>query len=86
LAFPARASETGKLYGSINAQMIAKSIGEKLGIELSRRQLDVEPLRTLGEHKFHVRLTVDLTPEITVIVHREGEVPVLPATPASTGS
>ena len=78
LVFPARASETGKLYGSITTQMIAESLSKKSGTEVSRRQIDSQPLRTLGEHKVQVRLTVDLIPEITVIVHREGETPVLP--------
>ena len=78
LVFPARASETGKLYGSITTQMIAEALSKKSGTEISRRQIDSQPLRALGEHKVQVRLTVDLIPEITVIVHREGETPVLP--------
>jgi large subunit ribosomal protein L9 len=78
VVFPARASETGKLYGSITAQMIAEAVSQKTGVEVSRRQLDLEPLRSLGEHKAHIRLTVDLVPEITVIVHREGETPNVP--------
>jgi large subunit ribosomal protein L9 len=80
LTFPAKAGETGKLYGSISPQMIADAIKAKTGLELTRRQLDSEPLRTLGEHVVSVRLTMDLIPEVTVIVHREGETPVLPVT------
>jgi large subunit ribosomal protein L9 len=78
LAFPARAGETGKLYGSITPQMIADAIKAKADVELDRRQLDSQPIRTLGEHKVHIRLTVDLIPEVVVIVHREGEIPELP--------
>lgn len=77
LTFPARASETGKLYGSITTQMIAEAISKKLGMEITRRQIDIQPVRNLGEHKTHVRLTVDLIPEVLVIVHREGEIPNL---------
>jgi large subunit ribosomal protein L9 len=73
LLFPARASETGKLYGSITSQMVAEALAEKAGVEIIRRQIDSQPLRTLGEHNIHVRLTVDLIPSIKVIVHREGE-------------
>ena len=73
LAFPAKASETGKLYGSITTQMIAAAVGKKAGLEIPRRQIDTQPLRALGEYKVHIRLTVDLVPEVTVIVHREGE-------------
>jgi large subunit ribosomal protein L9 len=73
LTFTARASETGKLYGSITTQMIAESITEKIGVEINRRQVYSQPLRTLGEHKLEVRLTVDLVPEVTVIINSEGE-------------
>jgi large subunit ribosomal protein L9 len=73
LTFPARASETGRLYGSINTRMIAEAVGEKAGVEISHRQIDSQPLRMIGEHIVDVRLTVDLIPEIRVIVHREGE-------------
>ncbi len=78
LTFAAKAGETGKLYGSITPQMIADAIKEKSGVEVTRRQIDFEPIRTLGEHKIHIRLTMDLIPEVKVIVHREGEAVVIP--------
>jgi large subunit ribosomal protein L9 len=80
LVFPARASETGKLYGSVTTQMIADAIKTKSGVEVARRQIDSQPLRMLGEYKVHVRLTVDLIPTIDVIVYREGEAFNVPAT------
>lgn len=73
LAFPAKAGETGKLYGSITSAMIAEAIKKETGIEVQRRQIDFEPIRNLGTYKIRIRLTIDLVPEITVIVHREGE-------------
>jgi large subunit ribosomal protein L9 len=82
LAFPARAGETGKLYGSITHHMVADVIKEKYDVEITRRHMDFEPIRTLGEHKIHIRLTMDLVPELTVVVHREGEIPVLPSAQA----
>lgn len=75
VGFPARAGETGKLYGSITTQMIAEEITRKSGVTIERRQIECEPIRTLGEFKARVRLTVDLTPEVRIIVHREGETP-----------
>ena len=74
LTFPAKAGETGKLYGSITHQMIADAIKQKSGVEIDRRQLELEPIKTLGEHNAHIRLTVDLVPAVKIIVHREGEV------------
>jgi large subunit ribosomal protein L9 len=81
LTFSAKAGETGKLYGSITPNMITEAIKEKSGLDINRRQIDFEPLRTLGTHKVNVRLTIDLIPSITVIVYREGETAEIPVTP-----
>ncbi|MGA2489985.1 MAG: 50S ribosomal protein L9 [Anaerolineales bacterium] len=79
IAFGARAGETGKLYGSITSQEIVNAIQEKSGISIKRQQLDMQPLRSLGEHTVRIRLTMDLIPEIKVTVFREGEAePSLP--------
>src|SRR3990172_9632264 len=76
-AFPVKASETGKLYGSITPQMIADAIQERVGVELERRLIDPPPIRVLGEHSVRIRLTMDLVAEIKVQVYREGEIPEL---------
>ncbi|MEW5829552.1 MAG: 50S ribosomal protein L9 [Chloroflexota bacterium] len=73
LTFGVRAGETGKLYGSITAQDVAEAIKAKAGLEVKRQQVAMQPIRTLGEHAVEIRLTMDLVPEIKVIVHREGE-------------
>lgn len=73
VSFPSKAGETGKLYGSITHQMVADAINKKLGTTIDRRQIEVQPIRNLGEHFARIRLTVDLVPEIKIIVHREGE-------------
>lgn len=71
LNFPVKAGETGKLYGSVTPQMIVEVIQEGKGIEIDRAQIDAEPIRTLGLHTITVRLTVDLIPELKIVVHRE---------------
>ncbi|MBL8091070.1 MAG: 50S ribosomal protein L9 [Anaerolineales bacterium] len=73
LIFPAKAGETGKLYGSITTQDIATAITEKIRFEVKRQLVDTQPIRTLGEFTARVRLTMDLVPEVKIIVHREGE-------------
>ena len=79
LTFGARAGETGKLYGSITSQDIADAILEKTGHAIKRQQLDMQPIRILGEHTIRIRLTMDLIPEMKVTVYREGEAePSLP--------
>ena len=73
LIFSAKAGETGKLYGSITTQDVATALQEKIRYEVKKHQIDMQPIRNLGEFTAHVRLTMDLVPEIKIIVHREGE-------------
>lgn len=77
LLFATRASETGRLYGSVTNRMVADEIKRKLDVEINHRQIEMEPLRVLGQYTVPVRLTLDLAPALTVIVHREGETPTL---------
>ena len=73
LTFPAKAGDTGKLYGSITTQDIATALTEQVRFEVKRQQVDIQPIRALGEFTAHIRLTMDLVPEFKIIVHREGE-------------
>src|SRR5512144_328355 len=73
VVFAAKAGETGKLYGSITTQDVATAIQEKTRYEVKKQQIDMQPIRNLGEFIAHVRLTMDLVPEVKIIVHREGE-------------
>jgi len=73
LTFAAKAGDTGKLYGSITTQDIATALSEQVRFEVKRQQVDIQPIRALGEFTAHIRLTMDLVPEIKIIVHREGE-------------
>ena len=86
LAFPAKAGETGKLYGSITAQMVAEALQAKSGVNIDRRQVDMQPIRNLGDHRARIRLTLDLIPEVRVLVHREGETPDLGVHEAETAN
>lgn len=74
LTFKARASESGKLFGSVTTTQIADAMNEELGTDIDRRNVGVEPLRRLGEHKVVVRLSGEFQPELTVVIEPEGAV------------
>jgi large subunit ribosomal protein L9 len=76
LTFPVKAGETGRLYGSVSNEEIIKAIEANYEIELEKRQVETEPIRQLGKFTVPIHLTMDLVPELTVIVHREGEPPI----------
>jgi len=71
--FSAKAGDTGKLYGSITTQDVATAVSEETRFEVKKQQVDMQPIRNLGEFTASIRLTIDLVPEVKVIVHREGE-------------
>lgn len=73
LTFAARAGETGKLYGSVTTQDVAAALSENTRFEIKKQQIDMQPIRNLGEYTAHVRLTMDLVPEVKIVVYREGE-------------
>ena len=73
VTFAVKAGETGRLYGSITTAMLAEKLNEDAGTSLTKRQIDSQPIKSLGVSTARIRLTMDLVPEITVIVHREGE-------------
>ena len=52
---------------------VATAISEQTRFEVKKQQIDMQPIRSLGEFTAHVRLTMDLVPEVKIIVHREGE-------------
>lgn len=83
VVFAAKAGETGKLYGSITTQDVANAIQQKTRFEVKKQQIDMQPIRNLGEFTAHVRLTMDLVPEVKIIVHREGETIEEAAAPAA---
>ena len=75
LPFAVKAGDTGRLYGSVTTVMIAEAIEKESGVQIDRRQVDSQPIKMLGVYRINIRLTMDLTPEVVVIVHREGEPP-----------
>ena len=73
LTFHARASEDGKLFGSVTAGDIADRSSEQgLDFKVERRQVILdEPLKVLGSSKVIVRLHSEVEVEIEVQVERE---------------
>jgi len=66
-----RAGEEDHLFGSVTAQDIVNAL-EKMGHHLDRKQVHLdEAIKTLGEHKVHVRLHREVSIELPVNVLKE---------------
>lgn len=75
LTFLARASEEGKLFGSITAADVAERLNEgDLDFELDRKQVDLEePLKNVGVYQVPIQLDGDVTVEVEVRVDRQSD-------------
>ena len=69
LTFKVKASEKGRLYGSVTAADIAAEIEKQTGTSIDKRKIELEePIHILGTHKVPVRVMTNLVPEMTVVV------------------
>lgn len=66
---PARAGDSGRLYGSITAQDIADAIKNGLGVNVDRRKIQMpDPIRTVSTTQVPVKLYKDVATTVTVEV------------------
>jgi large subunit ribosomal protein L9 len=71
LAVTARASEDGRLYGSVSPQDVVEFLERhKISVEKRRVAMD-EPIKAVGDYKVLVRLHGDVTAALTVTVKAE---------------
>ena len=64
----AKAGSEGKLFGSVTSADIVTAVREQTDIELDRRQLEVDGIKTLGQHTVTASLHSDVSFPITVDV------------------
>ena len=66
-----KASETGKVFGSVTTVQIADTLAEK-GFTVDRRLIALkEPLKELGAHKVVIKLHKEVSAEVEVVVVAE---------------
>jgi large subunit ribosomal protein L9 len=71
LAVATRASEDGRLFGSVSAQDVVQFLeGHQIALEKRRVGLE-EPIKALGEYQVPIRLHHDITATLAVTVSRE---------------
>ncbi len=69
--FTQRASEEGKLFGSVTSMDIGAKL-DAAGVEVDRKKIQLaEPIKTLGEHSVAIKLDAGVVAEIKVVVSAE---------------
>jgi large subunit ribosomal protein L9 len=71
LSVTARASEDGRLYGSVSSQDVLEVLEKnQVPVEKRRIQLD-DPIKAVGDYQVPIRLLGDVTASLTVSVAAE---------------
>ena len=68
----AKAAANGNIYGSVGPAQIAEAL-LKLGHEIDRKIIDLEPARQIGEHVAKIRFHKEVTAEVTFEIVAEEE-------------
>ncbi len=69
-SFELKASEEGKLFGSVTSMEIADSLAAQ-GVEIDRRKIILDqPIKELGEHEVDIKLNAGVNATIKVNVVR----------------
>ena len=71
LQVTAKASEEGRLFGSVGVVEVVSALVDQFGLEVDRRQVFGDPVKDLGTHGFTVRLHPEVDLQVSVEVQAE---------------
>jgi large subunit ribosomal protein L9 len=66
ITIQAKSGSEGKLFGSVTVADVVDAVRDQTGVDLDRRQLTSEPIKTLGQHTLTAKLHSDVSFPITV--------------------
>ncbi len=66
---PARAGESGKLFGSVTTKEVAEALQEQYGIAIEKNRIEEdEPIKSFGAYELKCRLGHEVTGTIHLVV------------------
>ena len=68
ITIEAKAGHEGRLFGSVTHADVVDAVREQTGIALDRRQIDGDPIKSVGQHTLTAKLHADVSFPITVDV------------------
>jgi len=64
----AKAGKEGRLFGSVTTADVVQAIAAQTGIELDRKTIEIDPIKTVGQHTATARLHSDVSFPIRIDV------------------
>ena len=71
LTTTAKASDEGRLYGSVGSAEVATALVEQFGVTVVQQQVEGEVAKDVGTHEFTVHLHPEVTVPVTIEVTAE---------------
>ncbi|MBC7333631.1 MAG: 50S ribosomal protein L9 [Actinobacteria bacterium] len=72
LVFKVRASQDGKLYGSVTSKDIADKILEERKVEVDKKKIELEDhIKELGEYEIEIKLYKGINSSVRVVIESE---------------
>ncbi len=71
LKIPAKAGEKGKLYGAVTSADVARKISDYLNEEFDRKNITMEPIKSVGTYEVKVKFGNGVSGKIRVKVEDE---------------
>ncbi|MBA3605874.1 MAG: 50S ribosomal protein L9 [Acidimicrobiia bacterium] len=68
ITITAKAGHEGKLFGSVTSADVVDAVRQQTGIELDRRHVDSEPIKSVGQHTVTAKLHAAVSFPITLDV------------------
>ena len=68
ITIPAKSGSEGRLFGSVTLGDVVDAVRDQTGVALERRQLDSEPIKSVGQHTVTAKLHSDVSFPITIDV------------------
>lgn len=68
LRITAKAGANGKLFGSVTSKEVAQEIKKQLGIEIDKRKVVMNDIKSFGTQECEVKLYQGITAKLSVVV------------------
>ena len=65
-----RSGAEDKMYGSVTSKEIAEALLEQFGIEIDKRKMQTDQIKTYGTYEIPVKLYAEISGKINVVIHK----------------
>ena len=65
-----RSGAEDKMYGSVTSKEVAEALQEQFGIEIDRRKLQMDQIKTYGTFEISIKLYAEIVGKVNLVIHK----------------